>query len=199
MKIDIKTNFPEISRRVATLRDDIASRALASAMNKTIEQARTQMTREITAEYNVTAAYVRDRLSIRRASYRNGQFSLEASLTGGSNRQRSANLIRFVEKSVSLAQARKRAKAGDLNQLRFQIRKAGGKKVIRGAFIGNKGRTVFIRTTDKRLPIQALQTIDVGQMFNQKRINARVVAAINTKFPELLARESKFFLSKLGG
>ena len=59
MKIDIKTNFPEISRRVATLRDDIASRALASAMNKTIEQARTQMTREITAEYNVTAAYAR--------------------------------------------------------------------------------------------------------------------------------------------
>ena len=71
--------------------------------------------------------------------------------------------------------------------------------MIRGAFIGNKGRTVFIRTTDKRLPIQALQTIDVGQMFNQKRINARVVAAINTKFPELFARESKFFLSKLGG
>lgn len=199
MKIDISTNFPEVQRKLQTLRSDISSRVTASALNRTVEQARTQMTREITAEYNVTAAYVRDRLAIRRASFKQGTFEMRAELTGGSNRGRAANLIRFVEKSVTLAQARKRAKAGDLNQLRFQIRKAGGKKVIKGAFIGNKGRTVFIRTTDKRLPIKALQTIDVAQMFNQRRINARVVALIKTKFPELFARDLKFYLGKFGG
>lgn len=199
MKLDISTNFPDVQRKLQTLRADISSRVTASALNRTVEQARTQMTREITAEYNVTAAYVRDRLAIRRASFKQGTFEMRAELTGGSNRGRAANLIRFVEKSVTLAQARKRAKAGDLNQLRFQIRKAGGKRVIKGAFIGNKGRTVFIRTTDKRLPIKALQTIDVGQMFNQRRINARVVALIKTKFPELFARDLKFYLGKFGG
>lgn len=199
MKLDISTNFPDVQRKLQTLRADISSRVTASALNRTVEQARTQMTREITAEYNVTAAYVRDRLAIRRASFKQGTFEMRAELTGGSNRGRAANLIRFVEKSVTLAQARKRAKAGDLNQLRFQIRKAGGKRVIKGAFIGNKGRTVFIRTTDKRLPIRALQTIDVGQMFNQRRINARVVALIKTKFPELFARDLKFYLGKFGG
>lgn len=199
MKIDIKTNFPEIQRRLITLRTDISERATASALNRTIEQGRTQMIREITGEYNVTSAYVRERLAIRRASFRAGTFRLSAELVGGSNRGRAANLIRFLEKSVSLAQARKRAKAGDLSQLRFQIRKTGGKKVIQGAFIGNKGRTVFIRTTDKRLPIKALQTIDVGQMFNQRRINARVVGLINSKFPEIFARDLKFYLEKFGG
>lgn len=199
MKLDISTNFPDVQRKLQTLRADIASRVTASALNRTVEQARTQMTREITAEYNVTAGYVRDRLAIRRASFKQGTFEMRAELTGGSNRGRAANLIRFVEKSVTLAQARKRAKAGDLNQLRFQVRKAGGKRVIKGAFIGNKGRTVFIRTTDKRLPIKALQTIDVGQMFNQRRINARVVALIKTKFPELFARDLKFYLGKFGG
>lgn len=197
MKIDIKTNFPEVQRRIKALADDVAGKATARAMNRTIEQARTQMIREITAEYNVTSAYVRERVAIRRAVFGQGAFRMEAALVGGSNRGRSANLIRFVEKSVSLAQARKRAKAGTLDQLRFQIRKTGGKKVITGAFIGNKGRTVFIRTTDKRLPIKALSTIDVGQMFNQKRINARVVASIREKFPAIFEREASYFLSRV--
>lgn len=199
MKIDISTNFPEVQRKLQTLRDDISSRVTASALNRTVEQARTQMTREITAEYNVTSSYVRSRLAIRRASFKQGTFEMRAELTGGSSRGRSANLIRFAEKAVTLAQARKRAKAGDLTQLRFQVRKTGGKKVIKGAFIGNKGRTVFIRTTDKRLPIRALQTIDVGQMFNQRRINARVVSLIKTKFPELFARDLKYHLGKFNG
>jgi hypothetical protein len=199
MKIDITTNFPEVQRKIQTLRADISSRVTASALNRTVEQARTQMTREITAEYNVTAAYVRERLTVRRASFRQGAFEMRAELSGGSNRGRAANLIRFVEKSVSLAQVRKRAKAGNLEQLRFQIRRAGGKKVITGAFIANKGRTVFIRTTDKRLPIKALQTIDVAQMFNQRRINERVVALIRTKFPELFARDLKYYLERFRG
>ena len=199
MQISIKHNFPEVQRSLNALHADIRAKALASAMNKTVEQARTQMTREITSEYNVTSAYVRERLRIKRASFKAGMFEMEASLVGGDGKKRSANMIRFLEKWVTLAQARKRAKAGTLNQLHFKVRKAGGKKVITGAFIGNKGRTVFIREGKARLPIKALQTIDVPQMFNQKRINARVVAAIKDKFPGLFAREAKFYLAKFNG
>lgn len=196
MKIDIKTNFPDVSRKLAQLREDVASRAMASALNKTVEQGRTKMIREITGEYVVSSAYVRDRLRIQRASYRAGVFSLEAALIGGDGKRRSANLIRFVEKSTSLAQARKRAKAGTLQQLHFQIKKKGGKKVIKGAFIGNKGRTVFMRTGKARLPIKALSTIDVPSMFNQRRINANVVAAIKAKFPEIFDREVRYYIAK---
>ena len=196
MQFSIKSNFPDVQRQLSALRDDVRSKVLASAINKTVEQARTQMIREITAEYNVTSSYVRDRLRIKRASFKGGALGIEAALIGGDGKRRSANVIRFAEQVVTLAQARKRAKDGTLGQLRFKIRKSGGNRIIRGAFIGNKGRTVFIRTSDKRLPIKAVSTIDVPSMFNQKKINARVVAMIQAKFPELFARDAKFFTDK---
>ena len=196
MKLDIKSNFSAVQRRLDGLREDIRARVLASSLNKTMEQAKTAMGREIVAEYKVTSAYVRERLSIRRASFRAGVFNVEATLVGGNNKNRSANLIRFIEGSTTLAQARKRAKAGTLDQLHFQIKRAGGKKTVRGAFIGNKGRTVFVRTGNARLPIKALSTIDVPSMFNQKRINARVVAMIKAKVPEIFERDAKYFTEK---
>ena len=195
MQISITTNFPEVQRKLDSMAEGIRSKALVSALNKTVDQAKTLMGREITSEYSVTAAYVRERLRVKRASYRAGQLELNAELDG-SNKRRSANLIRFTEKFVSLAQARKRAKAGTLDQLRFKIRKAGGAKIIKGAFIGNGGRTVFIRTTDKRLPIKALSTIDVPSMFNQRKINARVVGMIKDKFPVIFERDAAYFIAK---
>ena len=194
MQINIKTNFPDITKQLAVLHSDVRTKSLTSAVNKTIEQAKTQMVREITSEFNVQAAYVRDRLSIKRATFKAGALGIEATLLGGG--KRSANLIRFMERFVSLAQARKRAKAGDLAQLRFKIRKTGGMRMIKGAFIGNQGRTVFIRTTDKRLPIKALSTVDVPGMFNTKRINSKVVTAIKDKFPAIFEREAAYFINK---
>ena len=194
MQLSIKTNFPDIAKQLATLQSDVRIKALASAVNKTVEQAKTQMVREIASEFNVQAGYVRDRLNIRRASFMAGELGIEATLLGSG--KRSANLIRFMEKFVTLAQSRKRAKAGDLSQLRFKIKKAGGMRVITGAFIGNQGRTVFIRTTNRRLPIKALSTVDVPGMFNTKRINNKVVAAMKDKFPVIFQREAAYYTSK---
>lgn len=200
MRIDIKTNFPEVQRALKTLHAEVAGKALVSAVNKTIEQARTQMTREITSEYRVTSAYVRERLRLRRASFRAGLFGVTAELSAGGGRKgRSANLIAFVSKAQREAGGARRRKNGTRGQLTFQVRKAGGKKVITGAFIGNKGRTVFLRVGKERLPIKALQTIDVAQMFNQKRINAQVVAAIKSRFPTIFERESRYYLSRFNG
>jgi hypothetical protein len=195
MKINVTHNFPQVQKALATMRADIGKRAMASALNKTVEQARTQMAREIVSEYRVTSGYVRERLRVRRAFFKAGQIGLNAELIGGGKR-RSANLIAFVEKAVTMAEAKRRGKAGTLNQLRFQVRRSGGKKTVKGAFIGNQGRTVFARATDKRLPIKAIQTIDVGQMFNQKRINDRVVAAIKQRFPVIFERDARFFIDK---
>lgn len=199
MLISIKTNFQDVQKSLDSLQRGVREKALASAINKTIEQARTQMTREIASEYAVDRAYVRDRLRIKRASYKAGVFGMSAELIGGNGKKRSANMIRFVNKFVTMAAIRKAAKKGTTPQLQFKVRKAGGKKLVTGAFIGNNGRTVFIRTTDKRLPIKAVQTIDVASMFNQRRINARVVGLINEKFPELFAREARYFTDKFNG
>ena len=144
----------------------------------------------------VTSAYVRQRLAIKRASFKMGRFSISGELIGGGGRKRSANLIAFVGKTQVATGGGRRRKDGTRAQLTFQVRKAGGKKTITGAFIGNKGRTVFIRTGNARLPIKPVQTIDVADMFNQRRINARVIGAIRERFPVIFAREAKFALSK---
>lgn len=184
MQINIKHNFPAVARQLRWMREDLANRALASAMNKTIAIARTDMSREIRNEFALKAGYVSERLRVRKA-WRSGALELTASLAGGDGRKRSANVIAFgarqIRKGVSV-----------------RIRK-GRRKVIAGAFIANKGRTVFIREGRTRLPIKAVQTLDVAQMFNTKRINARVIATINRRFPQIFAHEAQFALRRARG
>jgi len=194
MLIDISTNFPDVDRALKQLSEEVGRQALASALNRTVDQAKTQMQRQIAKEFNVTVGYVRQRLRVRKA-FAKGRFGLTAELIGGDGKKRSANIIAFVEKSVTLAQARKRAKDGTLRVLRVQV-KRGQVKTLRNAFIANNGRTVFQRVGRERLPIEPVRTIDVGQMFNTKRINRVVVATINAKFPEIFAREARFYFNR---
>jgi hypothetical protein len=212
MQINVTTNFPDVARKLSELQEGVRGAALTSAINKTLDQAKTAMVRGITAEFNVKAAYVRDRLRVVRASKKGGLFSIEGSLRGGSDRKRSANIIAFIENSVSLAQARKRRKDGTLGALFAKFKKTSGKKLVKGkygqgAFIGNKGRTVFERVPGTRAgsrkwggkhgeQIAPVQVIDVSQMFNTKRINAVVVATMKAKFPEVFEREARFYTER---
>ncbi|MGK2897219.1 MAG: phage tail protein [Burkholderiaceae bacterium] len=196
MQLTISTNFPKVQAALDRLQEDVRDRALASAINKTLDQAKTGMVREITAEFNVKAAYVRDRLRVRRAFAR-ARFEIQGSLIGGKGgKGRSANIIAFVENKVTLAEGRRRAKAGTQNQLFVKIKRAGSKKPLKGAFIGNQGRTVFERVGKARLPIRPVQVIDVAQMFNTKRINAKVVQLMRDKFPDIFAREARFYTDR---
>ncbi len=196
MKIDIRTTFPQVAQALRQLEDDLASKVLARTLNVVVAQASTQMGREIRSQYNLPADYVRQRLRVRRAYAKGGQFSLSAELIGGDGKRRSANVIRFVKgkgtKGVKVAISRGRAKQ------------------IVGAFIGNKGRTVFERISGSVMDsrsrykgqlykeaIRPVRTIDVGQMFNARRINDQVLAAINERFPVVFARELRFALSRL--
>jgi hypothetical protein len=194
--ISVKHNFADVQRQLEQLRDDVGAHALASAVNKTMDQAKTSMSTEIRAEFNISATKVRAALVVKHASFRNGTLAVEASLESPTKRGRSINLINFDPKKTPTG-------------LSFKIKKAGGRVNIPGAFIGNQGRTVFIRmpgtTMSSRAKyagskhaqaIDAMQTIDVGQMFNTKRINAKVVQFIQTKFPALFEHEAKFYTDR---
>jgi hypothetical protein len=198
VNIGIETNFPGILRGLDLLHTDVRERAAVSAVNKTTNKGQTRMIRAISRRYNVSAGYVRERLRIERARFERGRAIIAATLSGSGSRgaKRSANLIAFLEKSVTLAQARKRAKAGVLDQLHFQIKRRGKRVVIPGAFIGNQGRTVFIREGKSRLPIKALQTIDIPQMFNERTSNNEVVRALLEEFPGIFEHEVKFYVDR---
>jgi len=63
MQINIRTNFPDVAKALGDVQDKLASQVLARSLNRTIEQARTEMSRLIRAEYNLSASYVRERLA----------------------------------------------------------------------------------------------------------------------------------------
>lgn len=183
MLLTISTNFADVQRKLDALQADMRNTVLVRTVNKTIDGAKVDMGRSIRQEFNVTATYVRERLRVRKASFKAGRFNVEAELIGGNSKRRSANVIAFAARQV---------KAG----VSVKIKRAGSRKVIKGAFIGNKGRTVFRRVGDTRLPIEPVRTIDVPQMFTTRRINSAVIRAIEKKLPAIFEREARFALSR---
>jgi len=185
--INVKHNFPQVMRAVAQLERDMADRVTVRALNRTIEEGRTDMSREIRAEFNLPASKVREKLFIEKASFKGGRLTLQAALLSKDprGRRRSINVINFG--------ARQTARG-----VTVKIKKGGGRKAIKGAFIANKGRTVFKREGKARLPIQPVQTIDVQQMFNTRRINPAVVRRLGPKFVKNFEHELRFALSKFG-
>lgn len=187
VSIVIKHNFPQVQQQLDQLERDVAVAATTSAINRTLQQGRTQMVRAITREYNIQAGVVREGLRITSARRKAGLYRIEGFLESPSQRRRSRNLIHFGAKQTA---------AG----VQVQIKRTGGKKLLRGAFIANRdnqyGGTVFVRRGPKRLPILARQTIHVSQMFNQRLINQSVIEFMREKFPEVFANDVKYFINR---
>lgn len=210
--ITVRTNFPQVAKRLDQLGREAGDKALRRALNTTVDQGKTEMARQISKTFRLSVSQAKERLAVRKASKRNEfvfRVFLEATRRG---KGRSMNLIAFVDKAVTLTQARKRMAAGEGGahalrnggssqhalQVRFQIKRSGGRKVIPGAFIGNKGRTVFIRDGKGRLPIHALNTIDVQQMFNTKTVNGVVRKIMLERFAKNFEREMAAVLRGFG-
>jgi hypothetical protein len=185
--ITMKDNFPDVERQLKQLHADVRLPATVRAVNATLNQGKTRMVRAITAAYNVTATVVRDGLRVRGASRKAGQFAIEGYLESPTKRGRSRNLIHFKAKQTAKG-------------VQVQIKRGGPKTVIRGAFIANKdnkfGGVVLIRQGKARLPIVARQTIDTQQMFNARKVNDLVLRFVKDKFPEIFAREAKFYTDR---
>jgi len=170
-----------VQKKLASLSAAQASGAISMAINKTTAKAKAEINRAITQRYQIARAEVANSVAINAASKSKPRAVI--SIFGSpKKRGRSLNMIHFTERKVTLAQGRKRAKDGTQNQLRFNIIKGGGQKTIPGAFIGNKGRTIFQRVGKSRLPIKPVQVIGVGQMFNFRPITERVIKRINDEF-----------------
>lgn len=183
MQISITHNFPEVQAQLKQLQADVAKQSTSRALNGTIAIAKTAMSKEIRQEFVLPASRVGEVLRINKASATGGTVRLQASLYPVTTKGRSLNLSNFA--------ARQTAKG-----VTFKIKRNGPRHLIPGAFLINQGKTVMIRIGNKRLPIKALQTIDIAQMFNTKRINAKVVDTIKARFPEVFAREAKFYTDR---
>lgn len=200
--LTLSADFKGVQRKLDALQKDVREKALVRAVNRTTEQARTDMSREIRSVFNISAAKVREKLYVRYARFNSGQLFISAALISFSKEGRglegfrTINLINFSAKLV---------KRG----VSVKIKKQGPRKTRLGAFIGNTGRTVFERVPGTmmvtrnlsrgkkhREKIKPVGTIDVPQMFNTKRINAAVIRNLRAKFPTIVDREIAFYARK---
>lgn len=201
MKLDLRFDVQPLLAKLQGVRRDVVDKGVVSALNKAAAQGRTEMSRAIRDEFNVSATTVREKLFVSQARRVAGAVQIQATLlskTPGGKR-RAINLINFA--------ARKTAKG-----LTVKIKRSGGRVIAaRDGFIGNKGRTAFVRVPGTvmnarrgsigqahRQKIKPLQTIDVPQMFNTRRINARVRRKLAEILPSLVEREVAFQLTRAG-
>ena len=123
VSISVKTNFPEVQKSLSKLNIEIQKKVVPTALNKVAKKASIEMTRAITQEFNIKREDVNKRIRIIRAGRKLDQWAAAIDPFKSSRRGRSLNLIRFLETKVTLSEGRRRKKAGDQNQLRFQIKK----------------------------------------------------------------------------
>jgi hypothetical protein len=189
IRIDLR-DLDVVQQRLARLPATLQAKALGPAINKVADKARAEINRAIPQEYAVKASEVRNSMELRRASA--GKLEASISIFGSARKRgRSLNLIHFLAAVQSAGQAYRargaKANRRDLaaldGQLGFLIRKAGGLKRIKGAFLGNNGRTIFRRTGKARLPIEPMQVIGFSQMFSSRKIRDRVMAKIDAEMP----------------
>lgn len=206
-QVDVR-ELVDLQRKLAALPHELRDRAVAAGLNRTAEKAQTEINRAIRDEYVIPADRIRNSLKLRQASAARLQFTAEIQIFGSPSRKgRSANVIAFMEKKVSFAEAKRRRKKGELFVqskgrllpiLRFVFKRGSAGKVIEGAFVGNKGRTVFRRVGAARLPIEPVRVIDVGQMFRSKKVSSRVLERINRDLPVEMDRAVKSVIARFG-
>lgn len=187
MTIEV-TGLDSVKRELERLPARLRANAIRLALNKTASKAKAEINRAVTQEFMLKANEVRNAINLRRAS--SGNLEAVISIFGSARKRgRSMNMIHFlavrhiggryvkVKRGVKAKRGEMRALKG---QLGFVIRRGGGLKTIPGAFVGNKGRTIFMRTGKGRLPIEPVQVIGVSQMFNARRIRDRVMEKIKS-------------------
>lgn len=195
-KLDVQADVRKVQRQLEQLARSVQDRAIAAALNKTADKAKAEMRRQITSEFAIKASEVGSQIRVTRASAKGGM--LIAVIEAFPRRRGHAS------RNVALFRARQTR-----NGVTVQIKRSGGRKLIPGAFIGNGGRTVFERVSGTtmssrskskgplhRQQIKAVETIDVPQMFNTRRINAKVIAKIGRDLPVELERAIRAAIAK---
>lgn len=193
MRLEVKTDFRDVQRKLDRLDASVRDKVAARILNRTADIAKTAASKEIRAEYNLTAAKVRERLVVQRARPIAGRLSVALVARGSGPGKRAMNVTAFA--------ARQTKKGATV-----KIKRAGPRKIPRPEWAINapfilavKGRPVVARYAPGRNKLRGVQTIDVPQMFNARKINATLLRTIRERMPQVADREIKFELSRTVG
>lgn len=183
----ITLDASQIDRAVDLLKHvpGAAQQAMARAMNRALEGARTTAVKETRAEYRVSSGDVKATMRLRKATPTNLQ----------------AEVVSTGKRIPLAAFGTKPSQPGTGGQGRPTLRvgvKRSGKKPIDGAFIARVGR-VAIRVGAKRYPIRTLYGPAVPQMMGAEKVIARVEEIATQRLSARLDHEIEHALETAAG
>ncbi|PWK16066.1 phage tail protein [Tumebacillus permanentifrigoris] len=154
-------------------------RAFSAALNRTAAGVRTEAVKAARSTYEIRAADVRQTIRFTRASAKDT--SLELSSKGGN-----IPLIRFNVKPKNPPKKQPRV-------LKASVKKGGGVKPIRGAFVTRIGGHVGVLTRigRKRLPIKELYGPAVPQMLGEIGVKEHIEKEAERRLLERFDHELK--------
>lgn len=173
--MELSIELEGMDKVVAKLRPDIYKKTLNRTLNDVGSKVRTQSTKAVRQRYNIKAKTIKDNMKIKRSRYNDLGFAMQIE----SGRR---NIIHFGARQT---------KRG----VSVRVKKSSGTKVVKGGFIGNNGRTVFKRVKDKRLPIKALKTLSIPQMFN-KEVLSDVDKEVSSTYAKRFQHHFEFYIGK---
>lgn len=191
MRIEVKTDFRDVERKLAKLQMATRDKVTARILNRTADIAKTAASREIRSEYNLSAATVRERLVVQRARPIAGRLHVALIARGSRPGKRAMNVTAFDARQTKRGAT-------------VKIKRGGARKIPRPSWAINapfilpvKGRPVVARYAPGRTKLRGVQTIDVPQMFNARKINNALLRTIRERLPQVADREIRFELSRI--
>lgn len=148
LELKIKQDIAAIDRHLFKTQTKTIKRAATSAINKVLIKVKTTASKEIREKASFKASEINKVFRVRRATWSR----MTASITAPGY---APNLIRY--KAV---QTKKGVKASPMKK----------RHEFKGAFIANRGRTVFVRRGKERLPVKAVYGPSLKREFTRQVI-----------------------------
>lgn len=165
---------------------DAMKRAAVSALNKFAKKVVVMLRRKAMEKYNLQRKHIDRHVTINKASFINGIYSVSISVDGA---------------QIALTEFNPKKSAHGIT---VQITRGQVTEIV-GAFkgkakvgrLGDVGRAnVFLRKGEKRLPIREGYGPFIADLLRSKEMEADIKQLFEREFYDLLASEFKFYLSK---
>jgi len=160
-----------------------AQQAMARAMNRALLGARTAATKQTRAQYRIKASAIKATMRLERAT----RTRLQASVV---SRGKRISLFAFGTKPNQPGTG-----GPGKPQLRVGVKRAGGRKPVRSAFVARAG-WVARRKGKKRFPLESLFGPAVPQMLGNEEVLAEVEAVAQQRLDARLDHEIDWALQK---
>jgi len=195
------TGIAQTIDKIERLKDQIKTKAMVSALNKTATQTKNLATRLIRKSYLVKSEDLKDKIVIQKAS-KNRLTAMVISKKKGGGIQLTKYSARMTRKGLSV-----------------KVKRSGGRSIIPGAFIGKD--TAFIRTGEKthapkqgywagktikrgerkgqpilRQRLKKLYGPSIADLMGSKEIETQLIKFANTKVVEIFMNEIRFYMKR---